>query len=123
MVRLGWQAFAGLIATFGLLGIEIAVYLHLVQRLDAVLAAGLLGAANFLLAIILVAASRRTRASSELQLALDLQKAAVEALQADARALQTDIASVRDRFSYPFDGALTSLAVPAIGLLVKALKK
>jgi hypothetical protein len=123
LVRLGWRAFAALIAAFGLLALEIAAYFFLVQHLDAVLAAALLGLANFVLALIIVLASLRVRQSQDMQLALDLHKAAVEALQSDANALQADIASVRNLFNRPLDNALASLAVPAVQLLIKTLRK
>ncbi len=46
LTRFGLRAFAALIATFGLLGLELGAYFMLVQRLDAAPAAILLGAAN-----------------------------------------------------------------------------
>lgn len=123
LVRFGLQALAALIAAFGLLALEIAAYFHLVQQLDAVLAAALLGAINLVLALFILFAAGHTRQGQDMQLALDLHKAAVEALHADASALQSDIASVRNLFGRPLDGALVNLAVPAVSLLIKALKK
>ena len=123
LTRFGLRAFAALIATFGLLGLELGAYFMLVQRLDAAPAAILLGAANFVIAFVIVLASNRTRPSQDMPLALELHKSAVEALQADAAALQDNFASFSKFVSRPLDSALVSLAVPAVGLLINTLKK
>ena len=123
LTRFGLRAFAALIATFGLLGLELGAYFMLVQRLDAAPAAILLGAVNFVIAFVIVLASNRTRPSQDMPLALELHKSAVEALQADAAALQDNFASLSKFVSRPLDSALVSLAVPAVGLLINTLKK
>ncbi len=68
-------------------------------------------------------ASNRTRPSQDMPVALELHKSAVEALQADAAALQDNFASLGKFVSRPLDSALVSLAVPAVGLLINTLKK
>jgi len=123
LTRFGLRAFAALIATFGLLGLELGAYFMLVQRLDAAPAAILLGAVNFVIAFVIVLASNRTRPSQDMPVALELHKSAVEALQADAAALQDNFASLGKFVSRPLDSALVSLAVPAVGLLINTLKK
>ena len=123
LTRFGLRAFAALVATFGLLGLELGAYFMLVQRFDAAPAAIMLGTANFVIAFIIVLVSNHTRPSQDMPLALELHKTALEALQADAAALQEDFASFRKVFSRPLDGALVNLAVPAVGLLINTLKK
>ena len=123
LTRFGLRAFAALIATFGLLGLELGAYFMLAQRLDPAPAAILLGAANVFIAFVIVLASNRTRPSQDMPLALELHKSAVEALQADAAALQDNFASLGKFVSRPLDSALVSLAVPAVGLLINTLKK
>ena len=54
-VGLGLRAFAALIATFGLLMLELAAYFALAQVWSAMSAAALLGAINFVIAAILFA--------------------------------------------------------------------
>src|SRR5688572_19251757 len=70
----GLRSFAALVATFGLLGLELGAYFLLVQRVDAAPAAILLGVANFFIAFIIVLVSNRTRPSQDMPLALELHK-------------------------------------------------
>ena len=123
LTRFGLRAFAALVALFGLMGLELGGYLMLVQRFDAASAAILLGAGNFIIALMIVLASNRTPPSPDMPLALELHKTAIDALQADAAALQDEFASFRKIFDRPLDSALVNLAVPAVGLLINTLKK
>jgi hypothetical protein len=50
LVGLGLRAFAALIAAFGLLMLELSAYFALVQIWSTISAAGILGAANFVIA-------------------------------------------------------------------------
>jgi hypothetical protein len=60
LVGLGLRAFAALIAAFGLLMLELSAYFALVQIWNAISAAAILGAVNFMIAAALfVVAARR----------------------------------------------------------------
>ncbi len=123
LMRLGLRALAAMVALFGLLSLELASYFSLVQRLDAIVAALILGALNLAIALAIVLISGRQRPSQDLKLAAELHKSAFEALQSDAAAIQAELSSLKSAFSHPLDSMLAGLVVPAAGLLVKALKK
>jgi hypothetical protein len=123
LAGLGLKALAALIAAFGLLMLELAAYFALVVTWSAVASALLLGGVNFIIALTIVLIAARRTPGRDLELALDLHKSSVEALQSDAVAIQSDFASLRTALSHPLDTSLTTLVVPAAGLLIKALKK
>jgi hypothetical protein len=81
LVGLGLRAFAALIATFGLLMLELSAYSALVQIWNAILAAAILGVVNFVIAAILLAIAARPPAGRELELATEIHGTAVDALQ------------------------------------------
>ena len=69
LVGLGLRAFAALIAAFGLLMLELAAYFALVQIWNAIYAAAILGAINFVIAALLFAIAARPPSGRELELA------------------------------------------------------
>ncbi|MGY3610839.1 phage holin family protein [Bradyrhizobium sp. Leo121] len=119
LIGVGLRAFAGLIAAFGLLMFELSAYFALVQVWSAVSAAAILGAANFAIAAILFALALRPPSGRELDLASEIHGASVEALQVEARAMQSQVSGlVRN----PLNGILPVL-VPLIGIIINSLKK
>ena len=120
VVGLGLRAFAALIAVFGLLMLELAAYFALVQVLSAMSAAALLGALNFVIAAVLLAIAARPPAGRELELANDIHGSAVDALQLEARAVQSQVAGM---IHHPLNGILPLLLVPLITIIIKSLKK
>jgi hypothetical protein len=123
LARLGLQALAALVFLFGLFCFELAAYFWLVQRWDAIAAAAVLGTINLLLALAVVLIARLVRSGRDIHLATELHRSAIEALHADAAAIQAEIESLKSAFIRPLDSALTAIVVPAASLLVKALKK
>ena len=89
LVGLGLRAFAALIAAFGLLMLELSAYFALVQIWSAVSAAAILGATNFMIAAVLFLLGGRPPAGRELELATEIHGSAIEALQGESRALQS----------------------------------
>ena len=120
VVGLGLRAFAALIAAFGLLMLELAAYFALVQVLSAMSAAALLGALNFVIAAVLLAIAARPPAGRELELANEIHGSAVDALQLEARAVQSQVAGM---IHHPLNGILPLLLVPLITIIIKSLKK
>ena len=120
LVGLGLRAFAGLIAAFGLLMLELAAYFALVQIWSAISAAAILGVANFVIAAILFVIAGRPPSGRELELANEIHGSAVEALQVEARAAQTQFAGM---VQHPLNSALPLILVPLITIIVKTLKK
>ncbi|MBI5261302.1 MAG: phage holin family protein [Bradyrhizobium sp.] len=120
LVGLGLRAFAALIATFGLLMLELAAYFALVQIWSAMAAAAILAAMNFAIAAILFVIAGRPPSGRELDLANEIHGASVDALQVEARALQSQVSGI---IHHPLNGILPLLITPLITIIIKSLKK
>jgi len=120
LVGLGLRAFAALIAAFGLLMLELAAYFALVQYWNAISAAAILGVVNFVIAGILFAIAARPPAGRELELATEIHGSSIDALQLEARALQSQVSGA---IHHPLNGVLPLLIVPLITIIIKSLKK
>jgi hypothetical protein len=120
LVGLGLRAFAALIAAFGLLMLELSAYFALVQVWSAISAAAILGALNFVIAAILLALAARPPAGRELELATEIHGSSADALQLEARALQSQVSGA---IHHPLNGVLPLLIVPLITIIIKSLKK
>ena len=120
LVGLGLRAFAALIATFGLLMLELAAYFALVQIWSAISAAIILGIVNFAIAAVLFLVAARPAAGRELELANEIHGSAVDALQTEARAMQSQFTGM---VHHPLNSVLPMLLVPLITIIVRSLKK
>jgi len=120
LVGLGLRAFAALIAAFGLLMLELSAYFALVQIWSAISAAAILGVVNFAIAAILFAVAARPPSGRELELATEIHGSAVDALQLEARALQSQVSGAVHN---PLNGILPLLIVPLISIIIKSLRK
>jgi hypothetical protein len=120
LVGLGLRAFAALIAAFGLLMLELAAYFALVQVWSAISAAAILGLLNFVIAAVLFVLAARPSAARELELANEIHDSAVDALQVEARAMQSQFSGM---VRHPLNSALPMLLVPLITIIVRSLKK
>jgi hypothetical protein len=120
LVGLGLRAFAALIAAFGLLMLELAAYFALVQYWNAISAAAILGVVNFVIAGILFAIAAKPPAGRELELATEIHSSSIDALQLEARALQSQVSGA---IHHPLNGVLPLLIVPLITIIIKSLKK
>ena len=120
LVGLGLRAFAALIAAFGLLMLELSAYFALVQIWSAISAAAILGGFNFVIAAVLFVIAGRPPSGRELELANEIHGSAVDALQTEARALQSQFFGM---VQHPLNSALPMLLVPLITIIVKSLKK
>jgi membrane protein implicated in regulation of membrane protease activity len=119
LVGLGLLAFAALISAFGLLMFELAAYFALVNVVSAIVAAAILGAVNLAIALILVIIASRRSLGQELTLANEIHDSAVEALQVEAQAVQTQVNRL---LHHPLEGALP-LIVPLITAAISHLRK
>ncbi len=119
LVRLGLLAFAGLISAFGLLMFELAAYFALVNVVSTVVAAAMLGAVNIVIALILVLIASRRSLGQELTLANEIHDTAVEALQLEAQAAQSQVNRL---LHHPLEGVLP-LIVPLITAAISHLRK
>jgi hypothetical protein len=119
LVSLGLRAFAALIAAFGLLMLELSAYFALVQIWSATSAAAILGALNFGIAAILFAIAARPPTERELELANEIHGSSIDALQLEARALQSQPSGM---IHHPLNGILPLLIAPLITIIIKSLK-
>ncbi len=120
LLGLGLRAFSALIAAFGLLMFELSAYFALVQIWSAISAAAILGGVNFALATVLFVIAARPPGGRELELATEIHGSAVEGLQLEAQALQSQLSGM---IHHPLDGVLPLLIAPLITLLIRSLKK
>jgi membrane protein implicated in regulation of membrane protease activity len=120
LVGLGLRTFAALIAAFGLLMLELSAYFALVQIWSAISAAAILGAVNFVIAAVLFMIAARPPRGRELELATEIHGSAIDALQLEARTLQSQVSGV---IHHPLNGVLPLLIVPLITIIIKSLKK
>ena len=120
LVGLGLRAFAALIAAFGLLMLELSAYFALVQVWSAISAAAILGGVNFAIAALLLAIAARPPNGRELELASEIHSSSVNALQLEARALQSQVSGM---VHHPLNGILPLLIAPLITIIVRSLKK
>ncbi|HMM88786.1 phage holin family protein [Bradyrhizobium sp.] len=120
LVGLGLRAFAALIAAFGLLMLELSAYFALVQIWSAIAAAAILGAANFVIAAVLFVVGGRPPSGRELELANEIHGSSIEALQNEARALQSQFTGM---VHHPLNSALPLALVPLITIIITSLKK
>jgi len=120
LVGFGLRAFAALIAAFGLLMLELSAYFALVQIWSAILAAAILGVVNFVIAAALFVVAGKAPAGRELELATEIHGSAVEALQTEARAAQSQFSGM---VHHPLNSALPLLLVPLITIIVRSLKQ
>ncbi|MBR0845028.1 phage holin family protein [Bradyrhizobium liaoningense] len=119
LIGFGLRAFAALIAAFGLLMLELAAYFALVQIWNAIAAAAILGAVNFLIAAVLFVIAGRPPSGRDIELANEIHGASIEALQLEARALQ---AQVSGAIHHPLS-TVAPVLVPLIAIIVKNLRK
>ena len=119
LVGLGLRAFAALIAAFSLLMFELAAYFALVQVLSAIAAAAILGAVNLAIALLLLFIASRRSLGQELTLANEIHDSAIDALQVEARAAQSQVNRL---LHHPLEGVLP-LIVPLITAAISHLRK
>jgi hypothetical protein len=119
LVGLGLRAFAALIAAFALLMFELAAYFALVQVLSAIVAAAILGAINLAIALVLALIASRRSIGQELTLANEIHDSAIDALQVEAQAAQSQFGRL---LHHPLEGALP-LIVPLITAAISHLRK
>lgn len=119
LTGLGLLAFAALISAFGLLMFELAAYFALVNVMSAIAAAAILGAVNFLIALVLVVIATQRSPGQELTLANEIHDTAIEALQLEARGVQSQVNRL---LHHPLEGVLP-LIVPLITAAISHLRK
>lgn len=122
LARSGLNVAAAVLALIGFLMFEVAAFYALRDLWNTIAAALVLGAVNFIVAGILVLIADRKKPGRELELANEIHKNTMDALQADARLLQADVQSFGQALRHPVDSMLP-LIVPLATIVMNALKK
>ena len=131
--RLGFFAFAALIAVFGLGMANVAGFYGLQAPLGAVWAAIIVSAVDLVIAAIVLLVGSNSRPGPEIEVAFDVRKMAVEAIQADTRDLKLtieavgqELASVRANITQlvqnPLDVAAQKLLIPAALSILRGMR-
>jgi hypothetical protein len=131
--RFGLLAFAGLVALFGLGMANLAGFFGLQAAWGPVWAAVIVALADLIIASIVVLLARSVQPGPEIELAFDVRKMAVEALQTDAHALKDTVDSFGRQIAQtkntiaglvqnPLDTAAEHLLVPAVLSIMRGLR-
>ena len=131
--RFGLFALAGLVAVFGLGMANVAGFYGLQQSLGPVWAAAIVAVADLIIALIIVLLGRSIRPGPEIELAFDVRKMAVEAIQADSRDIKHAVDSLGQQIRQtketvagfaqrPLNTAAEQLLVPAVLSIVRSLR-
>ena len=131
--RLGLFALASLIAVFGLGMANVAGFYALQAPVGAVWAAAIVAAADLVIAAIIVLVGSNARPGPEIDVALEVRKMAVDAIQEDTRDLKVTLEAVGDEIKNvketiagivqnPLDAAAQRLLVPAALSIIRGLR-
>jgi hypothetical protein len=117
--------FAIFITLFGLAMLNVAAFQALQAVAGPVWSAVGIAFVDFLLAGIAVLVALRAKPGPELELAQDLRKLALEALEGEAATVQDFLtgASVGRLVSEPLQAMAPRLLVPLVGSIIRALRK
>jgi hypothetical protein len=131
--RFALFAFAGLIAVFGLGMANVAGFYALQASVGPVWAAAIVAVVDLAIAVIILLVAANSQPGPEIDLALDVRKMAVEAIQTDARDLKLTIdalgqeirdvkASIVGFAHNPLDVAAQKLLVPAALSIIRGMR-
>lgn len=131
--RFGLFAFAGLIAMFGLGMADVAGFYALCASVSPVWAAAIVAIVDLVIAVIVLLVAANARPGPEIELAFDVRKMAIDAIQTDARdlkltvdALGQEIREVKANivgFAHnPLDVAAQKLLIPAALSIIKGMR-
>lgn len=115
--RTGLFAFAALVASFGVVMLGVALFLALEQSMGPIWAAVTVGGGGLLLAFIVAIVGASLKPSRELALANQVSQSALDAVAADLRATQANVAS------YASLAAVPGLVLPALTLLSRVFRR
>lgn len=111
------------IFVFGLIMVGIAIFFALEEIWGAIWAAVAVGLGSILLAMLLLVLSSYRRPASELQIAHDMHKMALDSLIEEARIAGNDITSIRGLVRSATEGTLLAALAPVVTLLLRRLRR
>ena len=112
-----------LVALFGLVMLGIAGFFALEVIWGPARAAAAIGLIFFVIAVVLVLIGNSRKPGRELELAMDVHRAALDALVSEAKSAGADFSTAASFMKHPLDSALPSLIVPLASILLKTLRK
>ncbi len=118
--KAGLNGFAAIVGAFGLLMLGVAAFFALEQAWGSIVAALVVGLANLLLALLLIVVAKRLQPDRDIELAQELHKSAIDAIAADAHALEQ---TLKQTVQHPLDALLPSLLVPLVSSLIQGTKR
>ena len=132
--RSGLSAFAALIAAFGVLMLNVTGFFALEQDWGRVWGAAAVSGGDLVIALVMALIAAWSKPGRELDLAHEVHRSALEALEVEARVVQQELSGIRDEvgrirttvaqfMDHPLDAALSGMVVPLAGALVRSLKK
>ena len=131
--RFGLFALAGLVAVFGLGMANLAVFFGLQQSWGPVWSAAIVALADLILAVVIVILGRSIHPGPEIELAFDVRKMAIEAIQADLRDIKATVDSLGQQIrqtkdtiagfvQHPLSAATENLLVPTVLSMLRGLR-
>jgi drug/metabolite transporter superfamily protein YnfA len=120
--RSGFAAFAVFVGLLGVIMLSVAAYFALEPLWGRVWSAAAVGGFHIYLSSMALMIANRMKPGRELELAGEVRHAAMEALEDDAQAIQSEVAAIAHAVRHPLDAAFPGLVVPLIGVVLKALK-
>ena len=115
--RAGLFAFAALVASFGVVMLGVALFLALEQSMGPIWAAVTVGGGGLVLALIVAIVGATLKPARELALANQVSQSAMDAVAADLRATQANVASFASLAAVP------GLVVPVLTLLARLFRR
>lgn len=134
LTRSSLKGAAALLGLFAYVMGSLAVFFALDQTLGSIWAAAVIALGNLVVAIGLLMIAEKSKPGREMELALEVRNSAIQALEADAEAIQEQLTELRDEVRgmkqavvgfvrHPIDSVLPSMLVPLAGAVIKNLKK
>ena len=131
--QIGLMAFAGLISVFGLAMLDVSAFYELQPRIGPSLAALIVAAANFVIALVLFLYAASVKEGPEIVPAREVRDMALKELETEASAAQAEISKLRDEIKGVAEGARSfakdpfgtlapQLLMPLVAAAVKALR-
>jgi len=131
--RFGLFAFAGLIAVFGLGMANVAGFYALQVSAGPIWGAAIVAFVDLVIAAIVLLVAANARPGREIELAFDVRKMAIDAIQADTRDLKLTIeavsqevkdvrANITQLVQNPLDVAAQKLLIPAALSILKGFR-
>jgi len=121
--RAGMLGIAALVAGFGLLMLDVAVFFALAPSLGEAYAALTIASANFVLAVLLALAAKAAHEGAEVKPIEEVRDLALADLDESAQEIKADLSAIRHFASNPAETLMPAVIGPLIVAIVRALAR